>query len=111
MKLLFDHNLSHKLVRRLADLFPDSTQTRLLNFSTATDPVIWEYAKSNGFIITSLDKDFSDISSLRGSPPKVIWLRCGNSMVAEVGRLLRLNYSDIESFSSDPLAHVLEIWP
>jgi len=27
MRLLFDHNLSRKLVRRLADLFPDSSQT------------------------------------------------------------------------------------
>jgi predicted nuclease of predicted toxin-antitoxin system len=25
MRLLFDHNLSHKLVRRLVDLFPDSS--------------------------------------------------------------------------------------
>ena len=35
MKLLFDHNLSHKLVLRLADIFPDSTQTQLLDLSTA----------------------------------------------------------------------------
>ena len=41
MKLLFDHNLNHKLVRRLADIFPDSMQTRLLNFSAADDPIIW----------------------------------------------------------------------
>ncbi|HXT10506.1 MAG TPA: DUF5615 family PIN-like protein [Candidatus Angelobacter sp.] len=37
MKLLFDHNLSHKLISRLADIYPLSTQTRLLNFSTAND--------------------------------------------------------------------------
>ena len=29
MKLLFDHNLSHKLCQRLLDLFPDSIQTRM----------------------------------------------------------------------------------
>jgi hypothetical protein len=33
VKLLFDHNLSHKLVARLADIYPDSTQTRLLGFA------------------------------------------------------------------------------
>jgi hypothetical protein len=31
VKLLFDHNISHKLIARVADLFPESTQTRLLN--------------------------------------------------------------------------------
>jgi predicted nuclease of predicted toxin-antitoxin system len=58
MKLLFDHNLSYKLVQRLADIFPDSTQTRLLNFSTANDLAIWNYAKENSFVILTLDKDF-----------------------------------------------------
>ena len=42
MKLLFDHHLSQKLVRRLADVFPDSTQTPLLGMATADDAVISE---------------------------------------------------------------------
>jgi len=41
VKLLLDHNLSHKLVSRLADLYPNSTQTRLLGFARAGDPEIW----------------------------------------------------------------------
>jgi predicted nuclease of predicted toxin-antitoxin system len=45
MKVLLDHHLSHKLVKRLADLFPDSTQIRLLGFARTDDNVIWEYAK------------------------------------------------------------------
>src|SRR5271154_2865337 len=98
MKLLFDHNLSHKLVRRLADIFPDSTQTRLLNFSTADDSIIWQHAKANGFVVVTLDKDFADLALQRGTPPKIIWLRCGNSTVAEVERLLRANFADIEKF-------------
>ena len=111
MKLLFDHNLSHKLVRRLADIFPDSTQTRLLNFSTADDPIIWQHAKENGFVVVTLDKDFADLALQRGTPPKIIWLRCGNSAVKEVEHLLRANFKDIENFESHPTAEVLEIWP
>jgi predicted nuclease of predicted toxin-antitoxin system len=111
MKLLFDHNLSHKLVRRLADVFPDSTQTRLLNFSTSDDSTIWQHAKENGFVVVTLDKDFADLALQRGTPPKIIWLRCGNSTVAEVERLLRANFADIEKFESHPTAEVLEIWP
>jgi predicted nuclease of predicted toxin-antitoxin system len=67
MKLLFDHNLSHKLVPRLADIFPDSTQTRLLNFGTANDSTIWQYARDYGFVLVTLDKDFSDLALQRGA--------------------------------------------
>ena len=37
MKLLFDHNLSFKLVARLADLFPDSEHVRNVNLHEADD--------------------------------------------------------------------------
>ena len=59
MKLLFDHNLSHKLAPRLADIFPNSTQTKLLGFSTVSDLVVWQHAKDNGFVVVTLDKDFA----------------------------------------------------
>ena len=111
MKLLFDHNLSHKLCARLADLFPDSTQTRLLTFATAPDQIIWELARNSNFIVVTLDKDFADLALLRGAPPKIIWLRCGNSTVKEVEQLLRANVADIEKFNSSSVASVLEIWP
>jgi len=111
MKLLFDHNLSHKLVRRLADLFPDSTQTRLLNFGTADDSIVWRHARENGFVVVTLDKDFADLALQRGTPPKIIWLRCGNSTVAEAEHLLRANFKGIQNFESHPTAEVLEIWP
>jgi predicted nuclease of predicted toxin-antitoxin system len=111
MKLLFDNNLSHKLVLRLADLFPGSTQTRLLNFSTASDLTIWQHAKDFGFLLVTLDKDFSDLALHRGAPPKIIWLRCGNSSVETVERLLRANVKDIHAFELDLSVSVLEIWP
>jgi predicted nuclease of predicted toxin-antitoxin system len=111
MKLLFDHNLSHKLVSRLADIFPNSVQTRLLNFGTASDSVIWQHAKDRDFVMVTLDKDFADLALQRGAPPKIIWLRCGNSTVSEMERLLRANLEDIKSFESNPTLSVLEIWP
>jgi predicted nuclease of predicted toxin-antitoxin system len=111
MRLLFDHNLSHKLVRRLADLFPDSTQTRLIGLAEAPDSAVWDYAQQSGFTIVTLDADFADLSVLRGHPPKLIWLRCGNSTVSEIEELLRRNHGQIDLFGSDPVASYLEIWP
>ena len=51
MKLLFDHNLSYKLVGRLADLFPDSEHVRNVNLHEADDRPVWEYARAHGFAI------------------------------------------------------------
>jgi predicted nuclease of predicted toxin-antitoxin system len=53
MRLLFDQNLSFKLCRQLADLFPGSTQARLLGLSEADDRTLWQYAKANSFVIVS----------------------------------------------------------
>ena len=110
MRLLFDHNLSHKPVRRLADIYPDSTQTRLVDLATASDAVIWDHARQHGLVLVTLDADFADLSLLRGHPPKIIWLRCGNSTVGEVERLLRLRQRQIEGFAHDLETSCLEIW-
>ena len=111
MKLLLDHNLSHRLVHRLADIFPESTQTKLLGFNRAADTFIWEHARANSFVVVTLDKDFADLSFFRGAPPKVIWLRCGNSTVAEVEQLLRSNLPAILEFEKRQNSELLEIWP
>ena len=55
MKLLFDQNLSPKLVNRLADLFPDSTHVQSAGLDCADDNQIWEHARLNGFAIVSKD--------------------------------------------------------
>lgn len=78
MKLLFDQNLSPKLVARLADLFPDSVHVQSLGLDSADDNQIWEHARLNGFAIVSKDEDYNNLSVVRGSPPKVIWLQLGN---------------------------------
>ena len=81
MKLLFDNNLSHKLVSRLDDLFPDSSHVMTEGLDEAEDHEIWDYAKENGFAIITKDSDYDDLSIVRGFPPKVIWLKIGNCRV------------------------------
>ena len=74
MTLLFDENLSPRLVPALADLFPESAHVDLLGMGGEPDPVIWEYAKRHGYILVSKDSDFHERSLLYGRPPKVVWI-------------------------------------
>lgn len=83
MKLLFDQNLSFRLVKQLETSFPDSSHVRWLKMDTEGDRLIWQDAKGNGFTIVTQDADFELLSPLYGFPPKVIWLRCGNTATRE----------------------------
>jgi hypothetical protein len=43
---LFDQNLSHRLVNRLADLFPGALQVAQIGVDRASDLSVWEYARA-----------------------------------------------------------------
>ena len=101
MKLLFDENLSPKLAENLAPLFPGSAHVHYCGLGATDDQLVWEYAKTNGFILVSKDSDFYELSLLEGPPPKVIWIRCGNSPTSAIERLLRKHLSEIEGFDTD----------
>lgn len=78
MKLLLDENLSRRIVPMLQTDYPGSSQIALLQLAAAMDRQIWEYAKANDFVIVTRDSDFHELSTLYGSPPKIIWLKTGN---------------------------------
>jgi predicted nuclease of predicted toxin-antitoxin system len=109
MKLLFDQNLSFRLVRQLRDVFPDSNQVRLLELDRAKDEKLWKYARDNDYVFVTQDVDYSHLSSLHGYPPKIIWLRCGNQPTAFIENLLRTNHTRIIQSLSDPDVGCLEI--
>ncbi|HEX7154880.1 MAG TPA: DUF5615 family PIN-like protein [Thermoanaerobaculia bacterium] len=109
MKLLLDHNLSHKLVGRLADVYPDSTQTRLLNFGRAGDSELWFYARTHGYIFVTKDRDVAELAVLRGAPPKIVWLRMGNCSAQVIEETLRRNFQAIADLVEDPDRIVLEL--
>src|SRR5580658_5735278 len=98
MKLLFDENLSFKLCRQLNDLFPESSQVRLLGLERAEDRAIWNHAKASGFTVVTLDVDFVEMAGLLGPPPKVIWLRRGNQPTTVIEALLRDHIEVIGEF-------------
>ena len=100
MKLLFDQNLPRSLVRAFETDFPGSAHVRDLELDTATDATIFAYAAEHGFAIVSKDNDFAQLSFLRGAPPKVLWLRVGNSSTAELKAFIQRNTRIIQEFES-----------
>ncbi|MCG3163985.1 MAG: hypothetical protein JMDDDDMK_05444 [Acidobacteria bacterium] len=110
MKLLFDHNLSPRLINRLSDLFPDSSHVYLLGLDRVDDTVIREYAKQHDFLIVTKDADFSDLSLLLGFPPKVIWIRRGNCKTSDIESILRNHHDEIEALSTDQLIGILTLF-
>ena len=101
MKLLFDQNLSWRLSRNLDDIFPESIHVREISFNEAEDKEIWDYAKTNDFVIVSKDTDFQQRSLLFGHPPKIVWLRVGNCDVETIESLLRKHSVSIHTFAMD----------
>ena len=51
MKLLFDQNLSPKLVERLADLYPNSNHVYHLGIDQVPDGEMREYARRQDFVL------------------------------------------------------------
>jgi predicted nuclease of predicted toxin-antitoxin system len=110
VRLLFDHNLSPRLVERLADVYEGATHVYLLGLERASDHTVWLYAKEHGFTIVSRDADFSDLSIVLGFPPKVIWIRSGNCSTAQIEQLLRAHHQAITALDDDPATGVLALF-
>ena len=109
MKLLFDENVSPRLVAALSEEFPGSVHVRDIGLARASDTAIWTYARDHGLTILSKDSDFHQASFLRGSPPKVIWIRRGNCSTADIEALLRSNRTEILAFEADEEAAFLTL--
>lgn len=109
MKLLFDHNLSPRLVTQLASLYPDSSHVFLLGLDTASDLEVWQRAKQDGYCLVTKDSDFNDLVAAKGFPPKVVWLRIGNCTTTEIVALLQAQHTVPEAFLQDISVGVLEL--
>ena len=92
MRLLFDQNISFRLVMELKELFPGSTHTMEVGLETSDDFVVWTYAKQNAFTIVTKDSDIYDIGLIKGFPPKIIWIRSGNTSSAYLLSLMKSNH-------------------
>ena len=101
MKLLFAQNISYRLIRKIKDIYPNAKQVRELGLENSTDNEIFEYAKKNNYSIVTFDSDFCDLNILKGFPPKIIWIRTGNTTTKNLEIIIGQKFELINSFLTE----------
>jgi len=98
VKLLFDQNISFRIISKIGINFPEAKQVRQLGIENYSDIEIWKFAKENKFTIVTFDADFFDLSNFKGHPPKIIWLRFGNTKTDFIANIINSRNSIINNF-------------
>jgi len=109
VKLLFDENLSPRLIELLAAEFPDRTHVERLGMRGASDAAIWAHALDHGFVNVSKDNDFRQYAFLCGPPPKMLCLAVGNAGTAAIARLLASRVGVMQRFDQAPEQSLLVV--
>jgi predicted nuclease of predicted toxin-antitoxin system len=109
MKLLFDQNISFRILKKLTEAYSGSSHVKTEGLMNASDIEVWEYAKRHQFIIVSQDSDFNDLYLMKGFPPKIIWFQTGNLQTDELARILENRQNDFFDFSNNSELGCFEI--
>jgi predicted nuclease of predicted toxin-antitoxin system len=111
MRLLFNQNISFRIIERIKFHFPYATHVRDLGLEFSGDSEIWDFARGNDYFIITLDYDFKKLAERYGHPPTIILLRTYNFKTSELAsRILSRKkqfYSLKQNEFSDPLAWVV----
>ncbi|MGI8892469.1 MAG: DUF5615 family PIN-like protein [Bacteroidia bacterium] len=86
------------LINDLNQYFPGCHQVRQSGLENKGDNDIWLYARENSFTIVTHDSDFYEFSTLKGHPPKIIWLRTGNTSTKNLISLIMEKKEIIKEF-------------
>jgi len=109
VNILLDQNISFRVAKLLSNDFENIKQVKELDLVDASDWEIHDYALKNGFTIVTFDSDFIDLANLKGAPPKIIWLRFGNSSNLNIANKLISNLTEINEFILNSELAFLEI--
>lgn len=78
MKLLVDNQLPEALAAFFSANGIECRHVRRLGLGSASDMEIWNFARTDGFCIVTMDEDFQHFAARYGAPPQVVWVRLGN---------------------------------
>jgi predicted nuclease of predicted toxin-antitoxin system len=89
MTLWLDAQLSPRIARWVSETFGfEAMPVRDLNLRESEDDQIFFAAREANVIVITKDSDFVDLLERHGSPPKIIWLTCGNTSEAALKQIL-----------------------
>ena len=100
MRQLFDQNISFRIISKVKETFPEAKQVKQLGIENYSDIEIWNFAKKNNYTIVTFDSDFFDVANIKGHPPKIIWLRIGNTNSSIIADLINKKNTIISDFIS-----------
>ena len=83
-RLLIDENLPFSLGSRLGVDYIHAPQIA----EQASDSLLWQQARENDWVVLTRDTDFFDRLLVRGTPPKIVWVRLGNVRKNDLLRML-----------------------
>ena len=76
----------------------EAVAIRDLGLRDAEDAEIFGRAGEAKAIVLTKDRDFAEMVARRGSPPNVIWLRCGNTSEARLKEILSIHLAEALAF-------------
>jgi predicted nuclease of predicted toxin-antitoxin system len=97
MRFLVDAQLSPAIAAWINREFSDhsASSIRSHGLSSAEDAEVIETAKELGAVLITKDFDFVRLQALRGSPPQIVWVTCGNTSNEVMRSILRTQLTTI----------------
>ena len=109
MNLLFDQNISPRILKILPQQFSNCQQVRFVGLEDSSDFEIFQFARKNDFAVVTFDSDFVDLNAMHGTPPKIVYLNTGNLTTSNVSELLTDNILRIQHYLNSESDHILEL--
>jgi predicted nuclease of predicted toxin-antitoxin system len=93
MKIWVDAQLSPAIAVWITENFEqlEAVAVRDIGLRDAEDTVIYFSARDANTTIMTKDSDFIELQRKHGSPPKVIWVTCGNTSNVALKKILLAN--------------------
>lgn len=90
MRIWVDAQLSPAIAAWINRTFSglEASSVFSLRLRDAKDPEIFEEAKKADVVMMSKDDDFIHLIEQKGTPPKLIWITCGNTSNAKMREIL-----------------------
>lgn len=109
MNLLFDQNISPRILKALPKEFSNCQQVRFAGLENSSDFKIFLFARDNDFAVVTFDSDFVDLNAMHGTPPKIIYLNTGNLTTKSVSELIINNLLRISHYLNSESDDILEL--